>query len=257
VFLYENYVDGGGRALTSNMIREMMKHGCSIGSHSVSHPFPGTIKSHAKKGPEDYEKFLRKEYGESKAFLEQRFKKPVITYAYPGGYVQEDMFPIGDEFGYQYCFTVKPGKIRRNSPNRTISRYIILGNYDQIFEMATSFHATGANAPLLGFQTTPHPVEPAAGSMIESRLPTIEADLSEVENLVPESVTMIVAGFGKVPASFNPDTGKISWTVNRRLRQRACEVTVQWNLAGEANSEPPMHWTFLIDREAAYQAGAE
>jgi len=257
LFLYKNYVDGGGRALTTGMIREMQQHGCSIGSHSVSHPFPGTIKSHAKKGAAAYEKFLRREFGDSRSFLEQRFKKPVVTYAYPGGYVTEDMFPIGDEYGYHYFFTVKPGKIRRNSPNHTLARYIILGNYDQIFEMATSFHATGANTPLLGFQSTPHPVHPEAGSMIESRLPTIWADLSGVENLDPASVTLMVAGFGKVPAGFDPATGKISWTVNRRLRQRACEVAVHWRLVDQTKPEPPMRWTFLIDREAAYQAGAE
>jgi len=239
------------------MIREMQQNGCSIGSHSVSHPFPGTVKSHARKGLVDYEKFLRKEYGQSKSFLEKRFKKSITTYAYPGGYFTEDMFPIGDEFGYEHFFTVKPGKIKRNSLNRSLSRYIILGNYDQIFEMATSFHATGASAPVLGFQSTPHPVDPAPGSMIESRLPTITADLTGVENLDPGSVTMRVAGFGKVPAKFDMEKKIVSWTVNRRLRQQACEVAVQWSLLDKTKPENPMRWTFLIDREASYQAGAE
>jgi peptidoglycan/xylan/chitin deacetylase (PgdA/CDA1 family) len=38
VFLYKNYVEGGDRSLTKAMIREMMKNGMTIGSHSVSHP---------------------------------------------------------------------------------------------------------------------------------------------------------------------------------------------------------------------------
>ncbi|MDB6078490.1 MAG: polysaccharide deacetylase, partial [Akkermansiaceae bacterium] len=38
IFLYKNYVDGGGRALTSTMIQEMQQNGATIGSHSVSHP---------------------------------------------------------------------------------------------------------------------------------------------------------------------------------------------------------------------------
>ncbi|MGL4400479.1 MAG: polysaccharide deacetylase family protein, partial [Luteolibacter sp.] len=42
IFLYKNYVDGGGKALTLPMIREMTKNGATIGSHSVSHPYPLT-----------------------------------------------------------------------------------------------------------------------------------------------------------------------------------------------------------------------
>ena len=33
LFLYKNYVDGGGKALTSAMIEEMQKSGATIGSH--------------------------------------------------------------------------------------------------------------------------------------------------------------------------------------------------------------------------------
>ena len=43
-----------------------------------------------------------------------RYKQPVTTYAYPGGYHTEDMLPIAHEFGYQFLFTVLPGKIRRD-----------------------------------------------------------------------------------------------------------------------------------------------
>ena len=67
---------------------------------------------------------------------------------------------------------------------------------------------------------------------------------------------MMVAGFGRVPARFDPESKTISWTVNRRLRQQACEVVVEWRLMDRSAAEPPMRWTFLIDREAAYQAGA-
>ena len=257
LFLYTKYVDGGGRALTTKMIKDMQKHGCTLGGHSVSHPFPGTIKGHARRGEKDYLKFLRTEYGASKKFLEKQFSRPVHGYAYPGGYFTEDMFPIGDETGYEFFYTVKPGKIRRNSPNRTLARYIILGNYDQSFETATSFHATGGAAPVLGYQTTPHPVFPAPGSMVETRLPEIIADLSAVENLDLGSPVMRISGFGRVPATFDPAAKKISWTVNRRLRKRACEVSVQWRLLDKTKSETPMRWTFLIDLEASYQAGAE
>lgn len=259
VFLYKNYVDGGGRALTSDMIREMQQHGCSIGSHSVSHPFPLTVKKHARSGPEAYLKFLEREFGDSKRFLEERFKQPVVTYAYPGGYYSDEMFPVAARFGYEFLFTVVPGKIRRNLDDRTLPRYIIHGNSDLHFELATTFKAIGGEAALSGaiVQTTEHPVQPEPGSRIESRLPTVTADLSAVENLDPESLVMRVGGFGKVNATYDPQTGLFSWTVNRRLRLRMCEASVQWRQLGASDHERPMRWSFLIEREASYQIGAE
>lgn len=259
VYLYTNYVDGGGRALTTPMIKEMMAHGCTIGNHSVSHPFLGTVKREAAKGPQAYESFLRREFGESQAFLQQRFGQPVTTYAYPGGYYSEDMFPLAEEYGYEFLFTVQPGKIRRDLDNRVLPRYIIHGNSELHFELATTFKATVAGGALPGavVQTTPHPVLPEPGSRIESRLPTIAADLSKVEDLDPESLVMRVSGFGKVEAVYNPESGRYSWTVNRRLRHRVCEVNIQWRLQGKSDYETPMRWSFQIEREAAYQAGAE
>ena len=130
------------------------------------------------------------------------------------------------------------------------------GVLDKKFEAATRFQATPGTAPSIGFQNTPHPVFPAAGGMVESRLPTIWADLSGVENIDPSTLTMRISGFGLVPASFDPKTGKLSWTVNRRLRQQVTEVSVQWTLLDQTKPGPAMNWSFLIDREAAYQAGA-
>lgn len=50
IYLYKEYVDGGGRALTTPMIQEMMPKGATIGSHSVSHPYPVVVKNFRKKG---------------------------------------------------------------------------------------------------------------------------------------------------------------------------------------------------------------
>ena len=258
IYLYKNYVDGGGRALTTSMIREMQQHGCSIGSHSVSHPFPGTIKHHARKGEEAYLKFLRREFGESKRFLETKFSQKITTYAYPGGYYTEDMYPVAAEHGYDHLFTVLPGKIRQNHDDRRLPRYIIHGNSDLHFEQATTFKSLLGAESVAGavVQTTPHPVIPEPGSRIESRLPSISVDLSDLENLDPESIIMRVSGFGRVEHGFDPATSRLSWTVNRRLRHRVCEVNVQWRLKGNTKYESPMRWSFIVEREAAYQVGA-
>lgn len=255
IFLYKNYVGSnrGGRAMSLAMINEMVGSKlCTIGSHSVSHPFPSKVKKAAAQGPEAYDKFLRTELGESKEFLDKTFKINLTTYAYPGGYHTDEMFPLADEFGYDHLFTVKPGKVRRDSPGHTLPRYIVLGNHDGAFKAAMIFRngARVAAAPV----ALPHPAQPGSGEIIASRLPTITVDLSAVEDLDPDSVVMRVAGFDKVPVQMKPQTKVFQWTVSRPLRQPMCEVTTQWRLKSKEKYEPVMRWSFRIDHEAAYQA---
>ncbi len=263
VFLYKNYVDGGGRALTTAMIQEMKAAGgLTIGSHSVSHPYPLTVKNFRKKGANAFDAYLRKEMGESKYFLESKFQMKVATYAYPGGFHTEEMLKLGSEFGYDSMFTVIPGKIRRSLPNETLPRYIVLGNYDKIFEIATSFRdgqspTDVGTSPTNIVQTTPYPVVPEAGAIINSRLPEISADLSKVVDLNPKTLSMKIAGFGEVPATFAAETKKFSWTINRRLRQPTCQVVVTWKDAAGKTVENPLRWSFKIDLEAAYLPDSE
>lgn len=255
IFLYKNYVGSsqGSRALSFAMIEEMRGSDlCTIGCHSVSHPFPSTVKKAAKAGPEAYEKFIRKELGDSKKFLDESFQTNVTTYAYPGGYHTDEMFPIADELGYDHLFTVMPGKIRRDSNRFTLPRYIVLGDHDGAFNAAMVFRngARVAGAPV----SLPHPVKPESGEIIASRLPTIKVDLSSVEDLDPDSVVMKVAGFGEVPLLVDPETSIYRWKVIRPLRQPMCEITAQWRLKDKESYEPVMRWSFRIDHEAAYQA---
>lgn len=256
LFLYKNYVDGGGKALTSAMIEEMQKNGATIGSHSVSHPYPGTVKSHRRKGTEAYDKFLRSELGESKRFLESKFGGRVTTYAYPGGFHTEEMMPLAGEFGYEHLFTVLPGKIRRSHDNRTLPRYVILGTHDRIFDLATGFNEVASSATIdtaaIAPQSTPFPVSPKPGSLIDSRLPLLSADLSSVADFDPKTLVMKVGGFGEVPATFDETTKSFSWQVNRRLRSPVCQVAVSWLDSKGKPPEVPLRWSFRIDPEAAY-----
>lgn len=255
VFLYTNYIDGGSSALSAQMIHEMQQHGCSVASHSVSHPYPATVKAQRAKGPKTFTSYLRKEMGNSRKILEKLFGKEVTCYAYPGGFFTGEMLPIASEAGYDYLFTVLPGKTNLTTPNFKIPRYIILGTHDYIFRNATSFKATSTSAASDGaiVQTTPHPVNPGPGSLVASRLPVISADLSDVSEIDPESIVMRVAGFGRVPAEYDASRQSLSWKVNRRLRAKTCEVSIQWRLLDKNSYEPAMTWIFRIDREVAYQ----
>ena len=251
LFLYKSYVDGGGRALTSEMIREMQENGATIGSHSYTHPFPSTIRRHQEKGAEHFEKYLRTEMLEPKTFLEEKFSQPISTYAYPGGFYTEEMFGLGDEFGYELMFTVVPGKVRQDSANHILNRYIILGTHAPRFDQAISFVGAVTTESLVGVsqRDLEFPVSPSPGQVIEDRLPEISADLSGISNLDPDSISLTVAGFGEVPHSWNADERKLSWQVKRPLRSPACECVLKFRAGGEQKTE---RWTFVVDLEAAY-----
>lgn len=257
LFLYKNYVDGGGKALTTPMIREMIGNGATLGSHSVSHPYPATVKKHRREGPDAYDAFLRREMGESKRFLESGFGSAVTTYAYPGGYHTQEMFTLAEEFGYTQLFTVLPAKVRRDTPDAALPRYVILGTHDHIFQLATAFTDTPGTGPGNSLQpgltqTTQYPVTPEPGAIVEDRLAEITAHLGEVEGLDPDSLEMTVGGFGKVPAVFDGEAGTLSWKPNRRLRSDRCQVQVSWKDREGKAPALPLRWAFQIDQEAAY-----
>jgi peptidoglycan/xylan/chitin deacetylase (PgdA/CDA1 family) len=256
IYLYKNYVDGGGKALTTTMIREMIKNGATIGCHSTSHPYPQTVKNKLNRGEKEYDQFLDIEMGDSKRFLEQKFKKTVTTYAYPGGFFTDEMLSKAQQVGYSHLFTVQPGKVRRDLPNNTLPRYIILGNYDKIFELSTNFRDPAAEAAITLTEDIAKPLEfpvnPQTGAIVNSRLPNIEVDFSKATNIDPSTLKMQVAGFGEVPANFDGESKLFSWPLNRRLRNKTCTVQVTWkDLEGNPASKP-LEWSFQIDRGAAY-----
>ncbi|MES2982176.1 MAG: polysaccharide deacetylase family protein [Verrucomicrobiota bacterium] len=256
IYLYKDYIDGGGKALTTAMVKELIKNGATIGSHSTSHPYPQTVKKHIKRGAKEYDQFLDIEMRDSKRYLEQQFKKNVTTYAYPGGFFTDEMLIKAEQVGYSHLFTVQPGKVNRNLPNNILPRYIILGNYDKIFEFATNFRDSAADAAgtvVEGLaKTLEFPVNPQPGAIVNSRLPNIEVDLTNATNIDPKTLKMQVGGFGEVPANYASAGKLFSWQVNRRLRNKTCTVVVTWkDLEGKPASKP-LEWTFQIDRGAAY-----
>ncbi len=254
LFLYKSYVDGGGRALTTQMIKEMMNHGGSIGCHSYTHPLPSMVKGNLEKGPEHFQAYLKTEMLRSKEFLEKHFETKINTYAFPGGFHTPEMLAFAEEAGYEAMFTVNFGKVRIADASETLNRYIILGTHDTYFTQATNFvGATNANSVRgAAIPVLPFPVSPLPGSTVERRLPVISADLSTLEGIDMESLKLFVGGFGEVDAVIDPETKLLSWQVTRPLRLPTCDVTLRYRLLGNTSYETPAKWTFLIDLEAAY-----
>ena len=258
VFLYKRFVNGGGRALTTPEIRELLGNGGEVGSHSVSHPLPSRIRNLERKSPEDADRFLRTEMKDSKQFLEDLLGQPMRTYAYPGGYNTEREQEIGQEAGYEALFTVNPAKVTWDMPATTLARYIILGNdpSNANFRRAVSSRGTSGGdlaKSLLGgpegeslVSTSPRP-----DATVAERLPLIEVDVSKLTGIDPATVAMKIAGFGTVPAVYDEAAGRISYQMREVLRAPECQVFVTFKRFAEPKPDA-VNWHFGLDLVARY-----
>lgn len=255
IFLYKQYVNGGGRALTTDMIKEILASGGEIGSHSVSHPL--NIAKPGNRTPEQYEEFLIKELSDSKQFLEDLFMRPVPTYAHPGGTYTQHILELGTQFGYEFMFSVNPAKATFESTPGLIPRYVILGNdpNDRNFKAALSFR--GINDGDIGKQLLGDDGEslvstyPPSNATIALRRPLISVNVGKLENIQPETIVMKLAGFGQVPCTYDVKTGIIAYQVIETLRANEQHVHVSFQRTGE--DKPDMvSWKFFIDLVAQY-----
>lgn len=253
-FIYTNFLGGSGRTLSIDEIKEMMKNGGTLGSHSVSHPYVSKVRVERNKGAEAYAKFLRKEMVESAKILEEKIGVRPTVYAYPGGYYADDMFEVAEAAGYEALFTVNPAKTVFATSNFEINRYVIHGDKPYTFDNATSFRGVPLGRKTLvaaegeAIEKEALELKPKDGSEILNRSPLISVNLSKVGSIDQESLSMRVSGIGKVDPSYDVESGVVSWQVDRRLRVDEVAVFLSWKLEGAEDYGPALTWKFKIDR---------
>ncbi len=94
-------------------------------------------------------------------------------------------------------------------------------------------------------------VKPTPSSTIGNRLPLIEVDLSKLTGIDPGSMILRVTGFGRVPHTYNPANGLVTYQIPQRLRLDSCGVQLTFRHAGSEENEV-IGWTFQINRLADY-----
>ncbi|MDO5449494.1 MAG: polysaccharide deacetylase family protein [Akkermansia sp.] len=260
LFLYTEFLSGRGTSMSPAMIKEMMEHGASIGSHSASHPYPKTWKSHEAKGPEEYAKFVDKELGDSQKRLEKLFGG-INTYCYPGGYHTPVMLERMPGYGYVAAFTVIPGKVTDTEDPFQIHRYMVFGTDPSIFASAMDFRvAESGTSMTLGAEpgtlppTTPAPpfaVLPRPNSTVPANFGLIEANLNGVAGVDMSSLKMSVSGFGRVPAKVDPAAKTISWQVPMRIYMPNISVHVTWKSSNGTSHKA--EWAFKVNPYVAEQ----
>ena len=255
LFLYTRYLSGLGDSMSPAMIREMMRNGATVGSHSSNHPYPSNWRKHEAAGPEAYGAFIDKEIGASREKLVQLFGD-ITTYCYPGGYNDNEMVKRMPGYGYSAAFTVIPGKVTCEEEQFRIRRYMVFGTDPSIFRSAMNFSATSAGAAVaaaaepgkLSQQTPPppFPVSPGAGETVSCDVPTIAAQLGSVQSIDLSTVRMYVSGFGRVPARVETSTRSIQWTPPCRIYMPNLSVHIYWQSTDGTRHHA--EWSFSIDQ---------
>lgn len=258
IYLYKKYVNIGGRSLSWDQIKEMMQHGCEIGSHSVSHE---SLKKRTKsaKTDADFQQWILSELKDSREFLEQNLKIKCTSFAYPFGIFDEAVMETGLQIGYESLVTVNGQKVTWDTPNGKLGRYIIHGDSDTNFKLATSFRGrgdVGSNKFLVAdakndkgeqlIDLSPKPDEVTA-----NRMPVITAGLKKIGTIVPASIKLRVAGLGTVPATYDPATMTVRYPFPYKLRHEECAVSLSFQRDATQPAEV-VSWRFKIDLKASY-----
>lgn len=252
LFLYTQFITGRGDAMSHEMVREMVRYGATLGSHSTSHLYPRSWKR-VGQGTPAYTALIDKEIGDSARKLEELFGAKVTTYCYPGGYHTPEMIERAPTYGYVAAFTVIPKKVRYDENPFLIHRYMIFGNNHRIFHMAVNFSDTptpaAASSGGIDAFAPPPPFEvaPAAHATVPYAVPVVKADLSSIQGLLPASVTMKVSGFGRVPCRV--DEAKIvSWVPPTRLYMPNVSVQLSWKTSASPARQSAT-WSFKTGPE--------
>ena len=258
IYLYKKYVGGAGRSMSWEQIKEMMQHGCEVGSHSVSHE---SLKKRPKnaKTDADVHQWVVSELKDSRDFLEQNLHVKCPSFAYPYGNFDDAIMETGLQIGYESLVTVNGQKVAWDTPNGKLGRYIIHGDNDINFKLATSFRGrgdVGSNKFLVadakddkGEQLIQ--LKPKPDAVITERRPLIEADLKKLGTILPESIKLRIAGLGTVPVDYDPATMVVRFQFPYKLRREDCALSLSFQ-RGASQPAEVVSWRFKIDLAAAY-----
>ena len=258
IYIYKKYVGGGGRSMSWEQIKEMMQHGCEVGSHSVSHE---SLKKRPKnaKTDADFHQWVVSELKDSRDFLEQNLHVKCPSFAYPYGNFDDAIMETGLQIGYESLVTVNGQKVAWDTPNGKLGRYIIHGDNDINFKLATSFRGrgdVGSNKFLVADAKNDKgeqliQLKPKPDAVITERRPLIEADLKKLGTILPESIKLRIAGLGTVPVDYDPATMIVRFQFPYKLRREDCALSLSFQREASQPAEV-VSWRFKIDLAAAY-----
>lgn len=107
LFIYIDYVGVSSKAITWEQLREMKRHGFTIGSHSIAHS--DLSKRKANEDNKAYLARLKKEIFRSKRIIDEKLGQDTIIFSYPFGRRNQTVVSLSRQAGYKIAVTVDRG----------------------------------------------------------------------------------------------------------------------------------------------------
>ncbi|MBX7156924.1 MAG: polysaccharide deacetylase family protein [Verrucomicrobiae bacterium] len=129
-FCYTDFVNFGPQSVTWEQLKEMQHNGCTVQSHTKSHP---KLTHRNGKSEEQYEAWLKQELAYSKFLLEKKLGTPVYALAYSYGDWDAHVQQRALQYGYEALFTVYGTITKQSTPLNRIGRIIITKENESLF----------------------------------------------------------------------------------------------------------------------------
>jgi len=257
MFVYLNYINTGGKAITWAQLAEMRDAGVEIGCHTVSHQ---DLRRKPSKVAGDHETWLKDEVERSKMVIEEKLGIKCATIAYPFGLHNEKVHEAVKAAGYEAGFTTYGARLGMGTAAATLGRYDVTakmpGTQDS-FTVAISFHGMaapgGGSAVMAQDAAVSMITEPLNQEVITNPTPTLKANLATMGAIEAGSLVMRVSGLGVVPAKFDPTSKNITYTIPDPLRPGTYTVLI----GAKAGGRPvETRWTFTFSPDGTAPAPA-
>lgn len=209
LFVYVRYIGVKGASMTQDQLKEMMKHGATIGSHSWNHLYPSKWKRY-KQSSVEYAAQLQKEFVDSRAKLQEWFGN-CSTYCYPGGYHTAPMRATLKIADYQAAFTVIEKKVKCDVKPYQVNRYMVFGVDTSIFRRAVNFDGqAGVEPTITAINNAEAPARlfcPTAFTGVETPLKQTEKTAAEkaAAKAAEEAAAAAPASESTAPAAATPE----------------------------------------------------
>lgn len=118
IFVISSGIDGG-YYMSSDQLKDMVKYGIDIESHTVNHVHLNTLS---------YKEQL-KELKDSKATIEKVTNKEVLSIAFPFGDFNNDTLKAATDAGYSVAFTTNKGLANRTDNKVALDRIYVSSEY--------------------------------------------------------------------------------------------------------------------------------
>ena len=201
--------------MTLKMIEEMKKEGITFGNHTHTHPHLGIPSGDMTE--EDYRLWVREEIQKCRQFL-QKYGIESHSIAFLYGEYNQVVLKESRNLGYDLLFSQSPGSIIIPWDRQTVfPRQAIVGKNMNL----VSFQEKLARSPLqIAFS------QPSAGFLESVKPEKFAAQLLYPEKYSPGIVNMFVSELGRLEANFDPQTGWIRSSNQKKLTRSINRITI-------------------------------